>query len=282
MSDQDDLHRIWKAAMADRRRHLSAPPTPEEIIAYRDELLDVETGAEVEAKLAAFPEAGRSLIDLSLFPENRPAPDRSELTDERVEASWQRFRERVKKRKSSAAEKDPEKTSNSVERLAATRITLERRPSALRRNRDRLLLAAGLLFALGAGWTAGLVSFETFRAKSGPKTTPQVVASVTQLFPPDHRRERGGETTIREPTAGLAVLMLTLPGEAQGHSMAAILRNGSGESVWSAESLEPTPEGIVHLGIPPGFLAPDRYRLAILDRDGDEVVVYELRWLKEP
>ncbi|MFP5287044.1 MAG: hypothetical protein ACLGI9_14985, partial [Thermoanaerobaculia bacterium] len=81
--------------MAAKREELGGPPTPEELLAYRDGRLDPAARQSVEARLALHPDAARALADLAAFPEVEPAPGTAELSDEEVEARWMALREKL-------------------------------------------------------------------------------------------------------------------------------------------------------------------------------------------
>ena len=56
MTQDPVLREALRAVMAARRSELGDPPTPEELLAYRDGRLSGEARAQVEEKIAAFPD----------------------------------------------------------------------------------------------------------------------------------------------------------------------------------------------------------------------------------
>ena len=89
MGGREDLDGALKAIMAAKREELGGPPTPEELLAYRDGTLDPVAREELEAKLAVYPDAARTLADIASFPNVEPAPGTPVLSEEDVEARWQ-------------------------------------------------------------------------------------------------------------------------------------------------------------------------------------------------
>src|SRR3954468_21816061 len=78
--------------MAAQRNELGEPPSPEELLAYRDGRLDPEARQRIEDKIAIYPEAARALADLAAFPDVEAAPGTPELSDEEIGPRWQTFR----------------------------------------------------------------------------------------------------------------------------------------------------------------------------------------------
>src|SRR5690349_19328485 len=91
MGGREDLDRAVKTIMASKREELGGAPTPEELIAYHDGLLDPAARQSVEERLAVHPDAARALADLAAFPDLEGAP---ELPDEEMDARWEAFRQR--------------------------------------------------------------------------------------------------------------------------------------------------------------------------------------------
>src|SRR5436309_13901561 len=81
--------------MARKRDELGGPPSPEELLAYRDGRLEPAERQRMEARIAVHPEAARALADLAAFPDVEPASGTPELSDEEIGARWQAFRQRL-------------------------------------------------------------------------------------------------------------------------------------------------------------------------------------------
>jgi hypothetical protein len=71
---------------------LGEPPTPEELLAFRDDQLSPERRESVEARLAFYPDAARALADLRAWPE---VPGMPEISDEEIDAGWRAFLSRL-------------------------------------------------------------------------------------------------------------------------------------------------------------------------------------------
>lgn len=69
---------------------------PEELLDYVYGRLPSENRAEVEAKIAADPEAQQALQDIRDFPDVEPAEGVEEMSAETIETNWQRFREQLR------------------------------------------------------------------------------------------------------------------------------------------------------------------------------------------
>ena len=84
-----------RAALAGRRRELARPPSPDELVAYREGRLNPAERERVEQALGAFPEAARALRDIAAFPAVEPADPADRLSQEDVDARWEAFRRRL-------------------------------------------------------------------------------------------------------------------------------------------------------------------------------------------
>src|SRR5215210_7589539 len=92
MGGREDLDSALKAIMAARRDELGGPPTPEELLAWRDGLLDPAARQSVEERLAIYPDAAQALADLAAFPDLEGTP---ELSEEELDVRWQAFSQRL-------------------------------------------------------------------------------------------------------------------------------------------------------------------------------------------
>ncbi|HEX2162527.1 MAG TPA: hypothetical protein VHM02_01120, partial [Thermoanaerobaculia bacterium] len=95
MDDETTLRTAAEATMAARRDALGEAPSPEELIALRDGSLPPEGRGLVEEKVAAFPEAAATLLDLARFPDVPAAPGVREVGDDEIARDWQRLRARM-------------------------------------------------------------------------------------------------------------------------------------------------------------------------------------------
>ncbi len=83
---QEDLDKSLKAIMAVKRDELGEPPTPEELLAYRDGRIDPAERRRMEARIAVYPDAARALADLAAFPAVEPAPGTPEASPKKRSA----------------------------------------------------------------------------------------------------------------------------------------------------------------------------------------------------
>jgi hypothetical protein len=240
--------------MAARRSELGEPPTPEELLAYRDGELTGEARARIEEKIAAFPDAARALVDLAAFPEVRPAPGTREPTDEEVRASWEEFRRR-------------RLTPSVTEAWAAERRAEPTLPESVRRpSWLRLAAAAALAVAAGGlGWAIG---------RFGPPPTDRAAINVAivELAPVEVGGERagraGGAITIGPGSEGLVLVLsaLEVPGQP---SYSAEILDEAGRRVWHRSGLVVMEFGTFRLTFDRGVLGPGRYTVRLLGRSGD-------------
>lgn len=95
MDERDLLRAAMRSIAASERERLGEPPTPEEILAYREGTLPERDRQVLEEKLAAFPEAAEALADLASFPDVTPKPGVTKPSAEDTERSWQSFQKRL-------------------------------------------------------------------------------------------------------------------------------------------------------------------------------------------
>lgn len=290
MGGQDDFVTALKAIMAATREELGEPPTPEELLAWRDDRLEPAARQRVEAKIAVHPDAARALADLAAFPDVVAAPGTPELDDEEIGARWLAFRERLPA--APARDLTPrafpgppgEGSGGSAElrRLQtphpgpAPPLTSPgpRRPGALR-------LAAAAVLALAAG-AAGFLAGRATRDLPGSA----VNVEIAQLPPVDEGGARSAAVEVELPgDAEELVLVLGAPdGEGFPDYQAEVV-DEQGARVWARQGLRPTPFGTFNLAFRRGALGPGRYRLHLTGRDGGSttpVATYELRLVDRP
>jgi len=251
---QDDLHSSLKAIMAARREGLGEPPTPEELLAYRDGLLDPEERQRLAARIACHPDAARALADLHAFPEVEAAPGTPELSETEIDARWQTFRKRL------------------PERPVAPPAPAVR-PG--RRWGPALRLAAAALVGLGVGWAAGTAG-RAFRDRPVP-----AVAEVAELAPVEEGLRSAAPVEMGESAETLVVV---LGGRARAErelpSYEVEVVDRQGRRVAARQGLHPTAVGTFPLSFRRADLPPGRYRIDLFGRDREvrvHLATYELR-----
>ena len=270
--------------MAARLEELGGPPTPEELLAYRDGRLSPEERERMEARIAADPDAARALIDLEAFPDIEPAPGVPELSDEDLAAGWQAFRQRLPDRAAPRTETPvvPLASPGPATRPAVSRPSSPAGP-ARRRWAPALRLAAGILFGIVVGWGAGRTGWKdrNVQVASRPAINPLVIE-----LSPDGAGLRSAPEVIELP-ADSEVLVLTLGSDGrEGREFPAYEAEGfdeSGRKVWKREGLRPTDVGTFGLTLPRGAMQPGRYRIDLYGRDRGErqlLATYPLRLLE--
>ncbi len=268
--------------MAARRDELGGPPTPEELLAYRDGELDPAARQSVEDRLALDPDAARALADLAAFPDIEPDPGASELSDEEVEDRWQTLHKKLQE----LPARQPASPSPRPAPAPVQSAPVERAPRPPRTSRFpiyRLAAAAVLILA------AGLAGFLWGRAsRSGlPESGVSVAVALIELSPLEEGGERSllpaAETAETAETAEEIVLVLGLPAASELPEYRIEILDGRGARVWSGGGLHPTPLGTVQLSIRRGVLPAGTSRLRLLDAaDGSPVATYELRLGETP
>jgi anti-sigma factor RsiW len=288
---QGDLELSIKAIMAARREELGGPPTPEELLAYRDDRLSPEQRRKVEAQIAVYPDAARALADLRAFPAVEPAPGTPELSGEEIDAGWQAFHQRLLDLPA------PEIQGRAHPGGAAPAPVAARPPGipglsglpgirgwpAMRR------LTAAALVALGAGWTAGYLTARAARDRQAAA----INVKIAELAPAEEGRLRSAVAAAAvEMPAGAEELLLVL-GEPRAVETAAAAGAGysdyqaeivdaAGKPAWSLPGLRPTPLGTFQLSFRRGALAPGHYVIRLFGSDRRRrtlLTTYDLRLL---
>ncbi len=266
MGGQDDLVASLEAIMAIRREELREPPSPEEILAYRDGRLEGEARRAFEARLAAHPDAARALADLAAFPDVRPAPGAPVASEGDVERGWRAFRALVEEDEEAPAAPQTPPTTH------------VRRPSRFP------LAAAGLALVV-----AGVAGFLAGRGFPGAAGRPAANVTIAELTPREEGLVRSPaplEVVLDEDSEAL-VLVLPLPeppeeGTFSDYRIEVV--GDEGAVVTSRRGLRPTSLGTFHLSFSRGALAPGVYQIqlqGIVDRGSTSLATYTLR-LREP
>lgn len=262
MSGHDDFVTAREAIMARKREELGEPPTPEELLAYRDGRLDPAARERLEARIAVYPEAARALADLAAFPDVDPAPGTPALSDEEIDAGWDAFRRRL--------ETLPRPGPIPIRQIPGRSIW---RSTGLQAAAAILLLSIGL----GIGYLAGRTS----------RTTPQSAGParnvvIAELEPVADDGFRAPAASFELPEGSEALLLtLALPGTEEFSGYAAEVFDRDDTRQWSGGGLLPSSLGTIQVSFPREAFAPGIYRIDLfgLDEAGGRTRVarYELR-----
>src|SRR5215210_2919199 len=264
VSGRDDFIAAREAIMARKREELGEPPTPEDLLAYRDGRLDPAARELLEAKIAVYPEAARALADLAAFPDIAPGPGTPELSDQEMDASWEAFRQRLEK----------------LPRPAPARPAFPV-PSPMRRPAPWQGAAAAVLFlsiGLGIGYLLGAGRPPAPDAA----VRPSLNTTIAQLEPLDEDRLRAAAAPFELPDeSDELLLILVLPGTQDYPGYAAEIFNREGTKLWAGDGLRPTAEGTVRMSFDRSAFPPGSYRIHLFGQDGKgqqkAVGKYELR-----
>jgi hypothetical protein len=276
----DDLLNSIKAIMAARREELGEPPTPEELLAYRDGLLEPRQRQELEAKLAVHPDAAGALADLLAFPAVEPAPGTPELSDADVAAHWQAFRPRLAARPAPAAPPAPDPARS--RQLPAPPTPLA--PPAAQRWPPAPRLAAAALLALAVGLAAGFLAGRTSSGRLGSA----INVKIAELAPNDEGQVRSAASAVEIPEGSEELVLVLRPPARDERGFPAYeaeLLDHGGARIWARRGLHPTPLGTFHLAFRRAALAPGRYRVQLFGRDGNHLTLlaaYDLRLVAAP
>lgn len=234
MGAQEDLTRSLKAIMARQREGLGGPPAPEELLAYRDDRLSPEERQRLEARIAVYPDAARTLADLAAFPAVEPAPGTPELSEEEVDAGWRAFRGKLE------ALPRPRRQEEESPKVAPV---LELRPGR-RRWAGAPRLAAAALAGVALGSAAGFLGGRASQQVPGAA----INVKIAELRPDDDGGARSTLSSIEMPE-GTEELVLVLRGSpTEDFSDYAVeIEDAAGARLWAREGLRPTAIGTFHL-----------------------------------
>jgi anti-sigma factor RsiW len=269
---QDDLGTSLKAIMAARREGLGEPPTPDELLAYRDGLLTPEERQRIAAKIACHPDAARTLADLLAFPEVEAAPGTPTLSGADLDGRWQAFRQRLGELPAPGTGGAP------ADRGAREEPEGERAPRRRRAWGPALRLAAAVLLGLGLGWVGG-GAMRSAREQAGSAIDVQ----IAELAPAGATGLRSEVPAVELPgSAEELVLVLGRRARAERDytDYAVELLDRQGRRVWSRQGLHPTDLGTFQLSFRRGSLPPGRYRIDLFGRERGSrthLATYELR-----
>lgn len=244
--DELGLTEALREDMARRRRE-GEPPTPEELTAYRDGRLSGEERRRVEEKIAAHPDAARTVLDLASFPEVEPAPGVRTVTSEEVADDWCSLRRKMARERSGAGADVAVPESRRAAVPSAP-------PPSIARVWGR---AAALLLALGLGVLAGLLM-----QPAAPVGEPDAATGLTVLVPRDAASVRGTAGPAIEADRG-QILILDAAGVDAYPAYDLVLRDAAGERRWSTEGTRPNAQGLVSVTLPESYLPPGAYRVEL-------------------
>lgn len=271
MGGQDDFAGSLKAIMAAKRRELGGPPTPEELLAYRDGRLDPAERERLEARIAVYPDAARTLADLAAFPNIEPAPGVPDISDEDVAARWQTFRRRL-------ADLPAPQPAAPDEPREAPIVSFRSEPRTTHGVPPWWLAAAAsaaLAAGLGSGYVAG-------RASSVPVPASAINVAIAELRPIEEGGDRGASSAVDlSEEAEDLVLILGLDDIGHFATYKAEIVNAQGAQVWSREGLHPTPLETFQLSFRRNVLKPGEYQVELYGLDTasrpTKLATYDLR-----
>ena len=272
MSGREDLIASLRAIMARRDLDRAEAPSAEELLAYRDGLLDAEERRRMEVRIAAFPDAARALEDLAAFPDVEPVPGVEPPSDDEIDHGWESFRSVL-----GALEEAAEPEELDADACRATPQVLPeaqaRQPQAAIGARLRLAAAVALLaVGTGIGWWLA----------HGDGDALSVNTVVAELAPLGAVRERSAhprgafedgawsaaKPVVIPPDAGRVVLVLAVLDAGQFADYSLRLEKADGELRWSGSGLRRQEDGTFRVDLAADELAPGRYRLVLQGVDG--------------
>ncbi len=264
--------------MAAKRRELGEPPTPEELLAYRDGSLAPAERERLEARIAVYPDAARALADLAAFPDIEPAPGVPDISEEEVAARWQTFRQRL-------AELPPPQPAAPAEPRETAPGVVPLRPPAPSGSGKTGPVHAGppwwLAAAASAALAAGLGGFLAGRATHDPIPASAINVAIAELRPIEEGGDRAASSAVDLPESSEdLVLILGLDDPGTFANYEAVIVDAQDVQVWSREGLHPTPLGTFHLSFRRSALGPGQYRINLFGLNGagrTKLASYELR-----
>ncbi len=266
MGGREDLKKAVEAIVAAKRDELGGPPTPGEILAYRDGRLEGSARNGVEARIAADPEASRVLADLADFPNVKPAPGTTEPSDEEIAATWQALRQKLDQVRPATAPPAP------------LRLDVHRGWSSPRVESWRV--AAAAVVVLAAGWTAGYLMGGRATA---PKPEAAVNVAIAELAPLEDATRSAAATVELPARAEELVLVLGVADEGSFPDYGVEILDAAGRPLSARQGLRPTELGTFHLAFGRGALPAGVYQIRLLGRNGEQdtlLATYGLRLLE--
>jgi hypothetical protein len=266
MGGREDLDRAIKTIMASKRDELGGAPTPEELLAYRDGLLDPAARQSVEERLAVYPDAAQALADLAAFPDLEGAP---ELPDEEMDARWESFRKRLEEVES------PHPPAPSP---GPTKHALPGRGGA---DRGRGWTTAT---RLAAGLAALAIGFFVGRGTRPDLPASAVNVAIAELSPVEEGGARSVSEVVMPDASEEMMFVLGLLDAREFPDYGAEILGPDGARIWSREGLRPSSMGTFHLAFRRDALPPGTYRIHLFGREGERrtpLATYDLRLVRE-
>jgi len=259
--------------MARRDLEHAGAPSAEELLAYRDGVLDGEERTRLEVRIAAFPDAARALEDLAAFPDVVPAPGVEPPSEEEIDRGWRSFRNELAALAAKEAEDDELGDGAGYGAVlpppAAALSPKATSPEPQATNPAWLRLAAALaLLAIGAtaGWWL-----------RGGGDDLSINTVVVELEPVGSLHERSfqplgaleeGAWQATEPVeiprdSRRVVLVLAQLDAGQYADYSLRMETDRGETLWSRRGLRRQGDGTFRVDLPGVDLPPGRYRLLL-------------------
>jgi hypothetical protein len=246
MITKSELQAIHGRVLAERRHHLGAPPTNDELFAFMRGELSAEDEARVRELLIAYPELASAIAEP--FPDDDAQPgDSGYLSDAEMTSHWQSLQKRI---------------HGDVVRMP---VRFWRRTSAA--------LAAVLVVAF-----AGL-AWQTMRLRR-ELVSPRVASDSQLLFPDGQRGPAEAIATLT--THGEAYLLTTPlinPGDFTAFRLE-LVETGASHTLWSSPPLQRPANDAFQILIPHAFLPPGRYQMIVYGVSGERqerLATYSLR-----
>jgi hypothetical protein len=257
---QEDLDQSIKAIMAARREELGEPPTPDELLAYRDGRLEPAERERLEARIAVYPETARALADLAAFPAVEPAPGTPALTEEEIGARWEAFRERLPE----PSLPDQEPPSMPDRRPSLPRPLSPGGREGRKKGGGFALRLAAMLACLALGGAAGYFGGRASRVVPGSA----INVKITELTP-EEEANRGAPAVLEMPEgAEELVLVLVTRAQEDFSEYEAEVLDAKGARIWSRRGLRPTAMGTFQVSFRQGALPAGPLRVRLFGRDG--------------
>ena len=257
-----------RRTMAEERRRLGEPPTPDELIAYAEGTLPESERGRIEAFTTADPQVARTLIDLESFPEVEPAAAGEELSEDELAAGWEDLRDGL--REAGVLPGEPAAVGPPAPPPG-------RRGAALG-SRAGQLAAVLAVTTVGLGlYVAGLHLSGRVGGPGPPRLNP-VVKSLLPVGAGGERSSGEVEAVALPPTSDSLVLILSVLEAPATPGIRLEVYDASGRRVWQTGGLVRNPDGTFSVDLPRGLLAPGRYRLELVGTDGRHrpIATYEL------
>ena len=278
--DEIDSKTMIQAIMADKGAG-TEPPTPDELLKFRQGTLAPEDLEDLLERAAVSPETARALLDTSRFPEMSLA-DEPPLSEERMAFQWQRFQERWRPAGEAPAPDPSTPDASTPDASTPDTSANDNTPAAHGRKSWPALhsvrfaqAAAAVLLVTTLGLTGALL-----RQPSGEEAGIRLNLPIVELVPESESGERNNAEHVELPAAADGLLVvLTLRDRRSYPVYEAEIQGPSGAVLWHSRRIQRAPEGFFTLELPRGFLPPGRSRILLWGIDGerrDALAVYPI------